>query len=114
MGAGSLFLRNRRQQGAAATLTKTASATLTAAEVIGYDIISAGHASSPVDLDLPAANAGLAGVVILIGNNGAQTLTVGGNFGAGSELDVTLPLGAGCLVWCDGTNWYALNATVAA
>ena len=115
MGFGVEFLKNRQLQ-AATALVKTATATLTIGECIEYDRVSAGHASTAVTLTLPVAATALSGVVLMVGNDAAQTLTltVAAGFGGGGagHDTVTMAVGEGVLVWCDGTYWYCLAAVV--
>jgi len=96
---------------------KTATATLTAAEV-SYGLISATDASTAIVLTLPAASATLAQSDVIIGMGGAAGVkvkcTAGFGGGGGSYDHATLALGMALQCVCDGTNWYVVNVTVCA
>jgi hypothetical protein len=100
------------------TLSKTATATLTDAEVNQCPLINANHATVAIALTVPAAATTNAGANILVGMGGAAAVTVicaaGFGGGGGSKDTVTLAQGDMCLVASDGTNWYVTNVTTAA
>ncbi len=93
---------------------KTATATLTAAEVY-YGLVTGTHSSSAIALTLPAASTDLTGSDVLIAQGGAAAVTVVvtagfGGGGAGGDT-ATLAQGLMCRCYCDGTNWYVMNVT---
>ena len=96
---------------------KTASATLTKAELDNGFIVG-NHASVTVALTLPAASTLYKGCRSYIANKGAATTTVAvsaGYGGAGSGTDtVTLAQGNMCVVACDGSAWYVVHHTTGA
>jgi hypothetical protein len=93
---------------------KTATATLTTAELYEGFIV-AGDDSTAVVLTLPNGDAKLERKWVCIGNNGAQTLSVvfAGGFGGG-EGTITLLQGDSCIIWWTGSTWLHINGTTAA
>lgn len=60
-------------------ITKTATATLTAREVLDNSVILGDHASAAIALTLPTASAGIDGARVTIVNAGVAAVTVVGN-----------------------------------
>jgi hypothetical protein len=103
--------RLRRSTG---VVTKTATATLTTAELLEGFIV-AGDDTTPVVLTIPDGVAKLERKLVYIMNNGAQDLTVvyADGFGGGADTYTLLQGDMTVLVW-DGTTWYGCNSTTAA
>lgn len=103
---------------ASKVLTKTATATLTRSEMLANSIIVGTHASVAIALTLPAASGTYKGRSWVVAQGGAAAVTVvcAAGFGGGSTATdvITLAQGMGTLIFCDGTAWFAVNATVAA
>ena len=112
-------------------LTKTATATLTAKEVMENAVINGNHASAAIALTLPAAGSGVNGAICRIVNGGIAAVTVvagnallsgtatAGFGGVGSGGD-TLTLAQGqfaiveCIEMADGDyGWFHNLHTVA-
>ena len=98
-------------------LVKSATATLTAKEILNYGIIIADTADGAVALTVPAAAAAFKGMTILFGNKGAADLTVvvaaGFGGGGGGDTTITLSIGDGAMLFCDGSYWYNVNIATA-
>lgn len=90
--------------------------TLTTANILidGYSFIKIVGAYT---LTLPAAEAALAGVTLLVaGDNASSKVAVVAGFGGGGGSYDTVTVGAYNAIkfWCNGTYWYALSESVAA
>lgn len=98
-------------------VSKTATATLAKNEVVN-SLITGTHASTPIALTIPAADASMKGFTTTICQGGAAAVTVivAAGFGGGSTSFDTLTLtqGMAAICVCDGTYWYACNITSAA
>ena len=102
-----------------AALTKTATATLTDAEVMENFVIYGNHASSGIVLTLPIATEANKGALCLIVNQGVAAVTIEadatvaaalgfGGVGSGGDI-VTLSQGLGAMVMSNGTYWYVFD-----
>lgn len=98
-----------------AVVAKTATATLTAAEVL-YGLVTGNHATVAIALTLPTD--AVAGAEVIITQIGAAAVTVicaAGFGGGGATVDTfTLSLGQSCLCYYDGTLWHGINFTASA
>lgn len=88
------------------TKVLTAATTLTVKDMLTYDVIEGGNYAAT----LPAACAGLKGASCMFICN-AASLTVVGIAADGTSTN-TLGEGDMCIVYCNGTYWYSLNATI--
>jgi hypothetical protein len=113
INASAAIARSKLAGRTAAAKTETAS--LTAAEC-QYGYVNGTHATVAIALTLPTDVTTGADVIIASGGAAAVTVVCAAGFGgAGASHDtVTLGVGDMCHCYFDGTNWYALNATVAA
>jgi len=94
----------------------TTNTTLTTADILqtGNSFIKIVGAYT---LTLPAAEAALTGVTLLVaGTNASSKVKVVAGFGGGGGSYDTVTVGAynASKFWCDGTYWYALSEAVAA
>jgi hypothetical protein len=104
------FRRTQREIVATSRLAKTATASLTNAEVRNYAYIDGNHASVAIALTVPAASAANKGAIVTVVNKGAAAVTVVcaagfGGGGAGTDT-VTLSQGKCATVHSDGAYWY--------
>ena len=94
------FLSEYQSMVASSRLTKTATATLTDAEVMAWRYIDANHASVAIVLTFPTASAGNKGACPVIVNKGAAATTF-----VLSGKTVTLAQYQSCAVNSDGAQW---------
>ena len=98
------------------TKTISGNTTLTTADILhtGNSFIKINGAYT---LTLPAAEAALMGVTLLVAaNNGSGKVAVVAGFGGGGGSYDTVTVGAynASKFWCDGSYWFALSEAVAA
>ena len=91
-------------------LTKAATATLTIEELLENLRINAEHASTQINLTLPAACEALKGAFNIITCSDAAVVTVvcTEGFGAGN-VTVTLAQGEFIIIYADADDWYVLH-----